>query len=134
MLLKYRLFTLSGFLNLTVGIGYQLSRFIIVAVFSFPVALIYIISALLLDSSVPEAQKHRLPDLLIDRFDQVFQYSVTLAMLLSVGVVVLIWFKTAKERLSLKMAITQTPSLKQTRNKPGVEKIQQGNATQTNQH
>jgi hypothetical protein len=124
MLLKYRFFTLSGFLHLTLGIGYQLSRFIIVAVFSFPVALIYIISALLLDPSVPEAQKHRLPDLLIDRFDQVFQYSVTLAMLLSVGVVILIWFKTAKERLSLKMTMIQTSSLKQTCNKRRNEKIQ----------
>ncbi|MEW8139476.1 MAG: hypothetical protein AB2761_20625 [Candidatus Thiodiazotropha endolucinida] len=100
MFRNHRILTLNGFWRFAAGMGYQLSRYILVAVFSFPVALVYILSALLLDPSVPASQKHRLSELIIDRFDQIFQYSVTLALLLSVGVSLVMWFRSAKERLS----------------------------------
>jgi len=80
---------------------YQVTRFVLVAVFSFPVALIYVVSAVLLDPSIPVTSKYRLPQLLIDRFDQVFHYSVTLAILLSLGVSCLLLLKGALERLNL---------------------------------
>jgi hypothetical protein len=87
-------------IRLGVFLAYQSLRFILIAVFSFPVSLIYVISALLLDPSVPDASKHRLPQLIIDRFDQVFQYSVTLAILFSFGVLCVFLLKRLFERLS----------------------------------
>ncbi len=82
-------------------LAYQALRFILIAVFSFPVALIYVISALLLDPSVPEASKHRLPQLIVDQFDTVFQYSVTLAILLSLGILGLLMLGRLRARLSM---------------------------------
>jgi ABC-type multidrug transport system fused ATPase/permease subunit len=94
-----RLRRLKGVLGLTTLLAYQALRFILIAVFSFPVALIYVISALLLDPSIPASSKHHLPQLVIDRFNQVFQYSVTLAILLSVCVLGLVLLKSLRERL-----------------------------------
>lgn len=77
---------------------YQLARFVLIAVFSFPVALIYAITALLLNPSIPETARHRLPELIIDRFDQIFQYGVTLAVLLAIAVTVVLLLKNMKNR------------------------------------
>jgi hypothetical protein len=81
-------------------LAYQALRFVLIAVFSFPVAMIYVISALLLDPSVPETYKHRLPQLIIDRFDTVFQYSVTLAILLALGIVAVLLLGRLRNRFS----------------------------------
>jgi hypothetical protein len=103
---RYRLPSWKGAVGFSAFLAYQSLRFVLIAVFSFPVALIYVISALLLDPTVPEASKHRLPQLVIDRFDQVFQYSVTLAILLTLGVMGLLLLKSLRERLlSRKVAV-----------------------------
>jgi hypothetical protein len=81
-------------------LAYQALRFLLIAVFSFPVAMIYVISALLLDPSVPETYKHRLPQLIIDRFDTVFQYSVSLAILLAISIVGVLLLGRLRARLS----------------------------------
>lgn len=81
-------------------LAYQVTRFVLVAVFSLPVALVYVISALLLDPSLPEASKQRLPQLLIDRFEQVFHYGITLAILLSFGILWLLILKGVLKRLT----------------------------------
>jgi hypothetical protein len=90
----------KGVVGFCAFLAYQSLRFILIAVFSFPVALIYVVSALLLDPSVPEASKHRLPQLIVDQFDTVFQYSVTLAILLALGVLGLVLLKGLRNRLS----------------------------------
>ena len=78
---------------------FQMLRFTLVAIFSFPVALLYIISALILDPSIPESAKHRLPELVIDQFEKVFQYSVTLAILLSLAVMFTLFLTRARDRI-----------------------------------
>jgi hypothetical protein len=95
---RIRRSSLKGVLRILAFLAYHISRIILIAVFSFPVALIYVISALLLDPTVPDSSKSRLPQLVIDRFDQVFQYSVTLAILLSLSVMVLLLLKRLKDR------------------------------------
>lgn len=96
----------KGVVSFSAFLVYQALRFVLIAVFSFPVALIYVITALLLDPSVPEDSKHRLPQLVIDRFDQVFQYSVTLAILFTFGVLCLLLLKGLCDRLSVRKVAT----------------------------
>ncbi len=84
----------SGFLV------YQAYRYVLIAIFCFPVAACYVISGLLLDPAIPANSKHQLFKLIIDRFDQVFYYSVTMSLLLALAVSLLGLFKYYLGRLN----------------------------------
>ncbi|MEN8131239.1 MAG: hypothetical protein ABFS45_13810, partial [Pseudomonadota bacterium] len=81
-------------------LAYHANRTVLIALFSFPVAVSFVISGLLIDPSIPSSDKLQLYSLIIDRFDQVFQYSIVLSLLLALAVVLLGLFKYLLDRVN----------------------------------
>ncbi len=68
---------------------YFVYKFILLMLLTFPVSIIFAISATLLDHTILTENKYHLMKLFIDRFDMIFNYGLGLSLFLALSIMLL---------------------------------------------
>jgi cytosine/uracil/thiamine/allantoin permease len=83
-----------------VSILYYLYRILLTALLCLPLGMLFVVSGLLLDPSIPGSAKNDILPLVIDGFEQIFYYAFAVSILLSLAILLLEPLQAARCRLA----------------------------------
>ena len=83
-----------------VSLVYYFYRLLLTALMCLPLGMLFVISGLLLDPSIPGSARSDILQLVIDGFEQIFYYSVVISFLLSLAILFLEPLKAVRRWLA----------------------------------